>query len=199
MVNSSVNKSDVWGTCKNKSPLGHPAHSPGCGDWWPSAAYTFLRGVSREMENCPLGFDKEMALSCVCVRPAGLSGRLPASCRQRSLKSKVHREAKIPRQAGRDGSRELERQMQGLQRAHSLSGNRGRSGLWDSSCLHWRRCCISCLILHTALFVNIGESGLVLKQVCWGGMLPPSSVVKILLWVLSARLVLFLFRFSLAV
>lgn len=81
------------------------------------------------MENCPLGFDKEMAPSCVCVRPAGLSGRLPASCRQRSLKSKVHREAKIPRQAGRDGSRELERQMQGLQRAHNLSGNRRERSL----------------------------------------------------------------------
>ena len=39
-------------------------------------------------------------LFCVC-QISRLSGRLPASCSQRSLKSKVRREAKIARQTGR--------------------------------------------------------------------------------------------------
>ena len=40
------------------------------------------------------------------------------------MKSKAHRVAKAPRQAGRDGNREPERQMQGL-RAHDLAVNTG--------------------------------------------------------------------------
>lgn len=62
----------------------------------------------------------------VSVKSAGLSGTLPASCSQRLSKSKVPREAKVRRQAGRDGSREHEKQTHGLQRAHDLVRNTGR-------------------------------------------------------------------------
>jgi len=54
------------------------------------------------------------------VRPAGQTS---ASRSQRSLEFKVHRDAQAPRQAGRDGNREPERQMRGFLRAHDLALN----------------------------------------------------------------------------
>ena len=46
-----------------------------------------------------------------------------ASCSQRSLELKVHREAQAPRQAARGGSREPEGQVHGFLRAHDLALN----------------------------------------------------------------------------
>lgn len=93
----------------------HPTHSPGCGEWWPSAVCTILRGVSTEMEGCILGF----AWRNCTVAP---------SCSQRSLESKVHRKANLE-------DRQWDR-------------NTGGSSLWASSCLHLRKCCTLCLIVH---------------------------------------------------
>lgn len=120
--------------------------------WWRAGAW----GLLEEMAVWPP--------SHVSVTPARLSGRFPAP-----LMSKVHREAKIPRQAGRKGSREHEKQMQMLQRAHGLARNTGGEqslGFIPSSL------CVS----YRCLFVNT-ELGVVSKQVYLDSMLPHFPVV----------------------
>lgn len=121
--------------------------------------------------------------SCVCWISRAES-RLPASCTQRSLKSKVHRGTK---QARRDGSREHERQI-----------TRAPEALWsfcvyrwertlDSHCLHFRRCYIVCymylgdaILLSCCSFFYVRELKFASKQACLVSMLPHSSVVQIL-------------------
>lgn len=160
-VNSLVNKPDLWETHKNMNSLGQPAHSPGCGEWRPSAMCTVLRGVNKEMESWNLGFTWRHAtmatFSCAC-QPAGLSGRLPASFSRRSLKSAKYTE----KQGYQDRQEEMvvgsmKDRCKGYRELMISPGRQAGSSLWDSCCLHFRRAYIICLTFYHCSFCHWRE------------------------------------------